>query len=158
MADVPPIFNTAFEACVNPPVPASAVPTVNVLLFVNVTLAPVTVKLGMEIVPVNACVTLKVCTPVLAVNVPLLVMPPLKVTAEAADSVQAPPGMPALMVTKPAKVFVPVVAERFNVPSMVVVPLTVRVCPTFRVEPLAMYKLAQAAAAAEMVTVFPPSI
>ena len=53
----------------------SAVVTVRVLLLVSVT--PVTVTLGMEKVPVRDCAfVLNVCTPVPAVNVPLLVIPP----------------------------------------------------------------------------------
>lgn len=50
----PPILRTAPDACVNtPPTPDSAVATVNVLLFVRVT--PVTVMLGIDIVPVSVC-------------------------------------------------------------------------------------------------------
>jgi len=52
MADVPPRLRVVFTACVNPPVPARAVPTVKVPLFVRVT--PVTVTLGIDNVPVNA--------------------------------------------------------------------------------------------------------
>ena len=74
--EVPPRFNTAPEACARVPVPVRSVPAVSVLLFVRV--IPVTVTLGMESVPVNAwAATLKVCMPVPALNVPLLVIPPL---------------------------------------------------------------------------------
>ena len=47
-----PILSMPVPALVNPPVPAMAVETVNVLLFVSVT--PVTVILGIENVPVSA--------------------------------------------------------------------------------------------------------
>ena len=53
MPEVPPMFSVAFAACVTAPEPVSVVPTVNVLLFVSV--IPVTVTLGMEKAPVNAC-------------------------------------------------------------------------------------------------------
>jgi hypothetical protein len=53
MPEVPPRFSVALAACVNPPVPESAVATVNVLLLVKVT--PVTVTLGIDIVPLNPC-------------------------------------------------------------------------------------------------------
>jgi hypothetical protein len=67
-----------------------------------------------------------VCTPVLAVNVPLLVIPPLKVGVMAALSVQE---AFALIVTKPVKVLPGFVAEeKDNVPDVplptVVVPVT----------------------------------
>jgi hypothetical protein len=52
MPEVPPRFSVEFIPCVNPPVPASAVPTVNVPLLVRV--MPVTVTLGIENVPVIA--------------------------------------------------------------------------------------------------------
>ena len=52
-----------------------AVVMLKALLFVRVT--AVTVTLGMENVPVSACaLVLKVCIPVPAVNVPLLIIPP----------------------------------------------------------------------------------
>ena len=49
---VPPIFKVPVAAFVNPPVPARAVPTVNVLLLVN--MKPVTVILGMLKIPIRA--------------------------------------------------------------------------------------------------------
>jgi hypothetical protein len=52
IADAPPTFRVAFIAWVKPPVPERAVPAVSELLFVNV--IPVTVMLGIEIVPVSA--------------------------------------------------------------------------------------------------------
>ncbi len=54
MAEVPPRFKVALAAWVNPPVPASAVPTVKVLLLVKTIPAPVTVTEGIEKVPVRA--------------------------------------------------------------------------------------------------------
>lgn len=136
-APVAPMFNVLVPALVNPPVPARAVATVSVPLLVKVT--PVTVTLGMENVPVSAWeLVLKVCTPVLAVKVPLFVMPLLKVEVTAALSVQfAPP----LIVTRPVKVLEGFVAEeKVNVPDdpppTVVVLLTVKVnAPTVRVVP-----------------------
>ena len=52
MPEVPPTFKVALLAWVRPPVPLRSVPTVNELLLVTVT--PVTVTLGIEIIPVNA--------------------------------------------------------------------------------------------------------
>src|SRR5947209_5703842 len=84
MPDVPPMLSVALPACVTPPDPERAVPTVNVLLLVTVT--PVTVTLGIVNVPFRFwALVSKVCTPVPALNVPLLVIPPLKVTGELAD-------------------------------------------------------------------------
>ena len=69
------ILSVAFAAWASVPEPARFVVTLKVLLFVSVT--AVTVTLGMENVPVSACAfVLKVCIPVPAVNVPLLVIPP----------------------------------------------------------------------------------
>jgi hypothetical protein len=111
------------EALESVPDPARAVETDNVPLFVNV--IPVTVTLGIDIVPERAWpLVLNVCTPVLAVKVPLFAIPPSKVGIAAADSVQV---APVLIVTKPIKVFVPVALLNFKVPlvpaPMVVVPL-----------------------------------
>ena len=55
IAKVPPRFRVPVAPFVNPPVPANAVPTVNVPLLVRVT--PVTVTLGMEraVEPPIAC-------------------------------------------------------------------------------------------------------
>ena len=105
-----------------PPVPESAVPTVSVLVFVRVT--PVTVTLGMENVPVSAwALVVKVYDPVPAVKVPLLlVTPPRKLIAEFPELFQIPP---EFMITKPAKVFVPVVLAKDIVPLTLVVPVTV---------------------------------
>src|ERR1044072_7100706 len=129
MPDVPPIFNVALAACVRPPDPERAVATVNVLLLVKVT--PVTVILGMENVPLSCWELLsKVCTPVPAVNVPLLVIPPLNVTFELPLLFQVPP---AFTVTNPVNIFVPAVALMVKLPlvppPMVVVPETVRLKP-----------------------------
>ena len=128
MPDVPPMLSVALAACVRPPVPDRAVPTVNELLLVNVT--PVTVTLGIENVPVNPWLLVSnVCSPVLAVKVPLFVMPFWNVGVIAALSVQL---APAFMVTKPVKVLLGFVAEeKANVP--VAPPPTVVVPPTLSV-------------------------
>ena len=52
MEDVPPIFKIPVAALVKPPVPANAVATVSVPLFVKV--IPVTVTLGIERTPESA--------------------------------------------------------------------------------------------------------
>lgn len=120
------ILSVPVPALVSPPVPANAVATVNVPLFVRVT--AVTVTLGIENVPVNACgFVSKVCIPVPALKVPLFVIPPLNVTGEfAAVLVHVPP---EAIVTRPVKILVPVaeVIVRFPLvpPPTVVVPVTV---------------------------------
>src|SRR4030042_5644543 len=124
------ILSVPVALLVKPPVPANAVVTVSVLLLVSVT--PVTVTLGMENVPVRACAfVLNVCTPVPALKVPLLVIPPWKVTAEFAVVLAQVP--PALIVTRPVKVFVPVAEDMVRLPLVppptVVVPVTVKAKP-----------------------------
>ena len=75
------ILSVPVPALVNPPVPAKAVVTVSVPLLVRVT--PVTVTDGIEKVPLSACeLVSKVCTPVPALKLLLLIIPPLKVIAE----------------------------------------------------------------------------
>ena len=121
------IFSVPVALFVKPPVPANAVVTVSVLLLVSVT--PVTLTLGMENVPVRACAFVSnVCNPAPAVKVPLLVIPPLKVTAQFPELLQVPP---ALIVTRPVKVFVPAMVEdmvRLPLvpPPTVVVPVTAK--------------------------------
>ena len=120
------IFSVPVAALVNPPVPARAVATVNMPLFVNVTV--VTVTLGIDNVPASACAFVsKVWTPLPAVKVALLVIPPLKVMAELPELFQMPL---ALIVTKPVKVLAPVAEDMVKVPlvplPIVVVPVTVR--------------------------------
>ena len=119
------ILSVPVPAFVNPPVPANAVVTVNVPLFVNVT--PVTVTLGIENVPVSAWEFIsKVCIPDPAVKIPLLVIPPLKVTVELPELFQV---APAFIVTRPVKVFAPVAEDIVKLPLVplptVVVPVTV---------------------------------
>ena len=124
--DVPPMFSVPVAALVNPPVPDSAVPTVRVPLLVSVT--PVTVTFGIENVPLSAWLLVsKVCTPVPALKLPLLVIPPRKLTAELIVSFQV---APEFTVTKPLKLFVPAVEEKVRLPLVppptVVVPVTVK--------------------------------
>ena len=110
--DVPPMFSVALVACVRPPVPESAVLTVNVLVLVRVIV--VTVTLGMENVPVNACaLVLNVCTPVPAVNVPLLVIPPWNVTPSFPELFHV---APVLIVTNPVNCRAALVAVIFRIP------------------------------------------
>ena len=72
---VPLILTVPVAAFVKLPVPLNRVPTVNVPLFVTVMV--VIVVVGIDNVPVSAwALVLNVCTPVLAVKVPLFVMPP----------------------------------------------------------------------------------
>jgi hypothetical protein len=105
-------------AFVNMPVPAKAVAIVNELLLVRVTAAPVTVTLGIVNVPISAwLLVLNVCMPVLAVKVPLLVIPPWKVGVVAAVSFHVEP---ALIVTEPVIVNA-IAAEIVNV-AFVAVP------------------------------------
>ena len=142
IAEAVPMFSVALAAWVSSPVPDSAVPTVSVLLLVRVT--PVTVTLGMENVPVSACeLVSKVYTPVPAVKVPLLVMPPRKVAAELPELFQVPP---ALIVTKPVNILVPVAEDMFKVPVVppptVVVPVTVKAkAPAVKAVPFPMVRL-----------------
>jgi len=113
----------------------------------------------------------KVCTPVLAVYVPLLVRFPAILTIAAPFSVIVPPVLiimsepndnvaaavsviapPLLMVTAPVNVLVPVAEEMASVPLVppptVVVPVTPRVnAPTVKVIPLSIAILLQVAAA-----------
>lgn len=123
---VPPMFSVECAFCVNPPVPARATSTVSVPALFKATAAPVTVTFGMENVPVRVWeAVLNVCTPVLAKKVGVAVIPPLNVMVEATDSIQAPP---ALIVTKPVKVFVPLaLVTNFKVPLTDVPAFTVRV-------------------------------
>ena len=123
------ILSVPVAALVNPPVPAKAVVTVSVPLLVKVT--PVTVTLGIEKFPVSAWeLVSKVCTPVPAVKVPLLVIPPRKVIGELLELFQVPP---AATVTRPVKVLAPVAEEMVKFPlaplPTVVVPVTVRAKP-----------------------------
>ena len=120
-------FSAPIALLVKVPEPASTVPTVSVPLLVSV--MAVTVTLGMDIVPVRAWpLVSKVCIPVLAVNVPLFVMPPRKVGIAAAVSDHVPP---AATVTRPVKVLAPVALLSVNVPLVppptVVVPVTAKV-------------------------------
>ena len=140
MAEDPPKLSMPDALFVRPPVPASAVAMMSVPLLVKVT--PVTVTLGIMKLPVRACeLLLKVCMPELAVKVPLLVMPLLKVGAMAAPSFQV---APLLMVTKPVNVLAGMVAEeKDNVPEVpaptVVVPVTPNVkAPTVKAVPSPM--------------------
>ena len=76
---------------------------------------------------------MNVCTPVLEVKVPILVIPPLKVGVMAALSDQEPP---EFIVTNPVKVLTGLVAlEKIRVPEVpppiIVVPVTVKECPAF---------------------------
>ena len=107
-----PILSMPDPALVNPPVPAKAVVTVNVLLFVSV--IPVTVILGIENVPVRACKFVSnVCIPVPAVKVPLLIIPPRNVTGELPELFQVPP---ELTVTNPVNIFTPAAADMVKLP------------------------------------------
>ena len=143
MPEVPPILSVALAAWVKPPVPKSAVPTVKVLLLVKVT--PVTVTFGIVNVPVSCCALVsKVYTPVPALKVPLLVMPPRKVTGEFAAVLFQK--LPALRVTSPMKVLAPVAEEMVRVPFVplptVVVPVTVNAKPAaVNVVPSPMFRL-----------------
>ena len=138
----PPIFKVALAAWVKVPVPVNAVLTFNVLLLVNVT--PVTVTLGMVNVLVSAwLLVLKVCTPLPAVKVPLLVIPPWKITGESPELFQVPP---ELMETSPVNVLVPVAEDITRLPvappPTVVVPVTVSVKPAaVKVVPSPIIKL-----------------
>ncbi len=123
------ILSMPVALLVSPPVPANAVVTVSVLLFVRVT--PVAVTLGMKKVPVSACAFVsKVWTPVPAAKVPLLVIPPRKVMAEFPELFQVPP---ALIVTDPVNVLAPVAEDIVKLPLVptptVVVPVTVNAKP-----------------------------
>jgi hypothetical protein len=111
---VPLIFKVA--EFVNPPVPASAVPTVSEPLLVTVITLIVT--LGIVKVPVRVCAfVLNVWTPVLAVKVPLFVIPPWKIGVAAAVSFHVEP---ELIVTAPVTVNA-IAAEMVNV-AFVAVP------------------------------------
>ena len=72
-----------------------------------------------------------VCTPVPAVKVPLLVMPPRNETASLAELFQLPF---AFTVTRPLKVLVPVVDEMVKVPLVPPPTVVVPVTETFLVE------------------------
>ena len=105
VTDAAAMLRVEFAPCVSVPGPASVVLTVNALAFVMV---PLTVRLGIEIVPVMVLpVPLKVCAPVPAVKVPpLTVRFPPKETAGF-----CPPNellkVPALMLKSPVNVAVP---------------------------------------------------
>ena len=165
--EVPPILRVAFAACVKPPVPIRAVATVNVLLLVN-TVGEVTVMLGIVNVPVSACeLVSNVCTPEPAVKVGLVVIPPRNVMGEFPELFQVPP---ALIVTKPVKILVPVAEEMTKVPVVpaptVVVPDTVKAKPAaVKVVPFPILrlplttKLAAVAAVAVLLSVrLPPMV
>ncbi len=92
---------------------------------------PVTVTFGIEKVPFSDCgFVSNVYMPVPAVNVPLFVIPPLKVTAELPELFQV---APLLIVTNPVNNLVPVgelITRLPLVPSpIVVVPVTVKLYP-----------------------------
>jgi len=156
---VPPIFSVPVAAFVKLPVPAKAVATVKVPLFVSVT--PVTVTLGMDHVPVSDwALVLKVCTPVLAVKEPPLLIPLLNVGVIAAFSVQLEF---ALIVTRPVKVLLGFVAEeKIMLPPVpplptVVVPDTVNVYPpTVKVVPFPILRAPLMARFAPVVAVAVP--
>jgi hypothetical protein len=158
MADVPPIFRMALAAWVKLPDPESAVLTVKVLLLVTV--IPVTVTFAIVNRPLSCCALVsKVCTPVPALKAPLLVMPPLKVTGELAEVlVQAPP---ALMVTGPVNILVPVAEVMFSAPlappPTLVVPVTVKANPAaLNVVPSPIFKLPPIVKPATVVVVAVP--
>lgn len=145
---VPLIFKTPVVPCVNPPVPDNAVVAVIVPVLVktpglvtvsNVALVrvplfvyvPVIVKAGIDVVPLKVFnVPLKVCVPLFAVRLPLVVKFPAKVTVAAAASYH---DAPELMITFPVNALVPVADEIVNVPLVppptVVIPVTVNANP-----------------------------
>jgi hypothetical protein len=91
----------------------------------------VTVILGIINVPLSAWLLVSnVCTPEPAVKVGLVVIPPLNVMGEFPELFQVPP---ALIVTKPVKILVPVAEEMVKLPVVpaptVVVPDTVKAKP-----------------------------
>jgi hypothetical protein len=120
--EVPPRFKVEFAACVNPPVPVKEVAQVNVPLLVTI-VGDVIETVGIARVPINVWLfVLKVCVPVPAVKMPLLVIPPRKTTLSFPVLFQFPV---APIVTLPTNVFEPEVLAMVNVPSMVDIPFTV---------------------------------
>ena len=97
----------------------------------------------------------KVWTPVPELNVPLFVMPPLKVIGEFAVLFQFPP---LFIVTNPVYVLVPAALLCVSVPEMVVVLETAKLNPpTVNEDPDAILRFVHAAFAV-IVTVLFPSI
>ena len=149
MEEVPAIFNVALAPCFKTPVPEKAVATVKLFELINV--MAVMVMLAIEKVPVRVWLLVeKVWAPVLAVNVPLLVIPPMNVGVMAAFSVQL---APALIVTKPVNVLdgleaeVNVMEPLLPLPT-VVVPETESVnAPTDKEHPSGIDRFKQVAAA-----------
>ena len=152
------IFRVPVAPFVNPPFPARADVTVNAALFVTV--IPLIVTFGIDKVPTSVwALVLNVCTPVPAVKVPLLVMPPWKVTASFAEELFQVP--PLFTVTMPVKVLVPVAEEMAKVPvvppPITVVPVTVRLYPAaVKVVPSPTMRLPPMASAATVVTLAVP--
>ena len=136
---VPPRFSVPVAAFTKVPVPSSAVLTVSELVLVS-EVGELTVTLGIVKVPVRVCAVAvsKVCTPLPPLNAEVVVIPPRKVTGEFPELFQL---APVLIVTKPAKIFVPVAEVMFRMPLVppptVVVPVTVNAKPAaLKVVPL----------------------
>lgn len=128
----PPALRVAFVSLtkVEPPTEPVMLPlVVTVALFVSVFVPDTAMILKLKLFPRKVCEFVpNVHVPTVpALNVPLFVIPPRNEFPSPIGLAQLPPG---LIVTKPTKVFVPVVDKvSVNLPLIEVVPFTVIVRP-----------------------------